>query len=55
MLEITAMSIEAMGVKHPEKIEAAIIEVLTKEHVTIAASKEILKSTYQTILASTKI
>lgn len=49
MLEITAMSIEAMGVKHPEKIEAAIIEVLAREHVTIEASQEILKSTYQTI------
>lgn len=55
MLEITAMSIETMGVKHPEKIEAAIIEVLAREHITIAASQEILKSTYQTILRRTQL
>lgn len=44
MLEMVAQLLESRGVKAPEKIETAIVNILTENNLTIAESKMILKS-----------
>lgn len=47
--------LEASGVKEPQKIEAAIIDILAREHLTIAAARDILDSAKSTIMCRTVV
>lgn len=53
--ELTARLLEADGVKAPEKIEAAIIKVLAENNLTVAASKEILRSVKERITREARV